>query len=150
MSLPDLYRELVLEHNRKPRHAVALPAPTHVADGENPLCGDTLRCTLVVADGRVQAAAFETEACAITTACASLLAETAHGQPAEALLALAERFEAALATGVEDPALGPFNTLLEVRRYPGRQRCASLPFATLRAALTGQRRASTESRESTR
>ena len=68
MSASELYQRLVLEHSRAPRHFGALDAPTHTADGDNPLCGDSLHVELRVADGRIEAVAFRGEACAIAKA----------------------------------------------------------------------------------
>lgn len=144
----ELYRDVVLDHNRAPRNFGALTAHTHAADGANPMCGDRLRVEASVADdGRIAELRFSGESCAITTAAASMLSELAANADAAALAALRARFEAMLAAAPEspeDPALGALNALAELRRYPARWKCALLPFATLRAALEGDARATTE------
>jgi nitrogen fixation NifU-like protein len=139
------YRDVVLEHNRTPRNFGRLDAPTHASDGSNPMCGDALRVELIARDGHIEALRFSGESCAIATAAASMLSELAHD--AVSLDALRERFDAMLRAdpaAPEDPTLGALNALSELRRYPARWKCALLPFATLRAALEGATRATTE------
>ena len=75
-ELRDLYRELILDHARKPRHFGRLEAATHTADGINPLCGDKLRLYLELDDNVIQDATFEGSGCAISVASASLLTDT--------------------------------------------------------------------------
>ena len=143
----ELYRDVVLDHNRAPRNFGTLPAHTHAADGANPMCGDQLRVEAVIDDGRIAALRFSGESCAITTAAASMLGELVAGADAASLAALRARFETMLAAAPdapEDPALGALNALAELKRYPARWKCALLPFATLRAALEGDARATTE------
>ena len=143
----ELYRDVVLEHNRAPRNFGALPAHTHAADGANPMCGDRLRVEARVENGRIVELRFAGESCAITTAAASMLSELVADADAPALAALRARFEALLAAApdaAEDPGLGALNALAELRRYPARWKCALRPFATLRAALEGDARATTE------
>jgi len=140
-----LYQELVLDHYKNPRNRGALDGCTHAADGVNPLCGDSLRVELVCADGRIAAMKFSGEACAITTATASMLSELVAGFDVGELAALNAPFDRLLRGEVEaDETLGPLNALAELRRHPLRRKCAELPWATLRAALEGTSRISTE------
>jgi len=145
MPEQSLYKELVLDHYKHPRNRGVLDCCTHAADGVNPLCGDALRVELVCAGDRIAAMRFSGEACAITTATASMLSELVAGFGAAEVAALAEPFEQLLRGEVEaSDALGPLNALAELRRHPLRRKCAELPWATLRAALEGTARVSTE------
>ena len=140
-----LYQELVLDHYKNPRNRGALDGCTHAADGVNPLCGDSLRVELVCADGRIAAMKFSGEACAITTATASMLSELVTGFDAGEVAALNAPFDRLLRGEVAaDETLGPLNALAELRRHPLRRKCAELPWATLRAAIEGTSRISTE------
>ena len=140
-----LYQELVLDHYKNPRNRGALDGCTHAADGVNPLCGDSLRVELVCADGRIAAMKFSGEACAITTATASMLSELVAGFDPGEVAALNVPFDRLLRGEVAaDETLGPLNALAELRRHPLRRKCAELPWATLRAALEGTSRISTE------
>ena len=145
MTEQRLYKDVVLDHYRNPRNRGALDGCTHAADGVNPLCGDSLRVELVCADQRIAAMRFSGEACAITTATASMLTELVAGFDASEVAALNAPFDRLLRGEVDtEEALGPLNALAELRRHPLRRKCAELPWATLRAALEGTTRVSTE------
>lgn len=144
MSGAAFYSEVVLDHYRHPRGRGALARGTHAADGANPLCGDALRIELACDGTRVRAFAFSGESCAIATATASMLGELVGGRERAEIDVLAERFARLVDGGDEDPALGPLNAMGALHRHPSRRRCALLPWATLRAALAGEARASTE------
>ena len=145
MAEQPLYQALVLDHYRNPRNRGGLDDCTHAADGVNPLCGDSLRIELVCDDDRIAEMRFSGEACAITTATASMLSELVAGFDASAVAALNAPFDRLLSGEIDaDDALGPLNALSELRRHPLRRKCAELPWATLRAALEGTSRVSTE------
>jgi nitrogen fixation protein NifU and related proteins len=145
MTAPALYRDVVLDHYRNPRNHGALDGCTHAADGVNPLCGDSLRVELRCADGRIVGMSFSGDACAITTATASMLSELVLGCDAGEIAALDDPFARLLRGEIdEDRKLGTLNAMRELSRYPLRRKCAELPFATLRAALDGTARVSTE------
>jgi nitrogen fixation NifU-like protein len=145
MSSHGLYRAAVLDHYRNPRNRGTLADCTHGADGVNPLCGDSLRIEVRCAQCRIVGMRFSGETCAITTATASMLSELIAGFDAEQVAALQVPFERLLRGELDqDRALGPLNSLGELHRHPTRQKCAQLPWATLRAALSGAARVSTE------
>lgn len=144
MSDSTLYQQVVLEHYRHPRNRGPLAACTHASDGANPLCGDRLHIELVVDEERIGALRFTGEACAIATATMSMLGELVQGLSREAIAVMADRFAQLIESGNEDGALGALNALRELQRYPGRRKCALLPWATLRAALAGEANTSTE------
>jgi nitrogen fixation NifU-like protein len=139
-----LYAPLVLDHYRNPRGRGALAGCTHAADGVNPLCGDSLRIELRCLDGRVAGFAFSGEACAITTATASMLGELVPGLTCAEVEMLAGRFARLVEHAGDDPALGPLNAMRALRDHPARRKCALLPWAALQAALAGRARTSTE------
>ena len=145
MTSPGLYTQAVLDHYRSPRNFGALTAPTHAADGANPLCGDTLHMQLRCEDGRIAEMRFSGDACAIAKATASMLSELATDRSDGELAALEQVF-IALVGGhiVAHEDLGGLNAMRELASHPVRQKCALLPFATLRAALAGKRSATTE------
>jgi len=140
----SLYSRLVLEYSRARRHAGALGAPTHSADGANPLCGDAIRVELRCDGAHVAEFGFSGESCAVATATASMLGDLVGGRGREEIEALAGRFERLVETGGEDPGLGPLNAMRALRDHPSRRKCALLPWATLRAALAGRASATTE------
>jgi nitrogen fixation protein NifU and related proteins len=137
MDLKELYRDVILDHNRKPRNFGVLPPPARLAHGHNPLCGDELTVYARLAGERIEDLAFEGRGCAISVAAASLMSEAVKGKT----LAEAERLYEdvhALLTGrdpVVPPSLGKLAALSGVREFPVRVKCASLAWHTLKAAL---------------
>jgi nitrogen fixation NifU-like protein len=136
MELTDLYRDVILDHNRRPRNFGPLEAPQAVAEGVNPLCGDRLTLRLNLADDRIENIRFEGQGCAISTASASLMTEAVKGKTRREALALFDRVHRLLTddeAGAED--LGKLAALSGVREYPARVKCASLCWHTLASAL---------------
>jgi nitrogen fixation NifU-like protein len=145
MPSSNLYTQAVLDHCRAPRNFGALTSHTHVADGANPLCGDTLRMELRCEDGRIAEMRFSGDACAIAKAAASMLSELAICRSDRELAGLEQVFIALVSGEIaSDDQLGGLNAMRELANHPVRQKCALLPFATLRAALAGLRSATTE------
>lgn len=142
-ELEDLYQELILDHNARPRNFGTLPEPTHVARGHNPLCGDQLDLQLQLdADGIVQAVRFNGQGCAISRASASLMTEFMLGKQIELVCQVMRHFRA-LVTGGEDASdagmaaagMGKLAALAGVRHFPMRVKCATLAWHTLQTAL---------------
>lgn len=136
-ALRDLYREVILDHSRRPRNYGAMDAANRQSDGFNPLCGDRLRLFLQVEDGAVRQASFVGDGCAISTASASLLTEAMRGRPEGDALELVESFRK-MVSGESEPdatALGKLTVFAGVRDYPTRVKCATLAWHTLRAAI---------------
>jgi nitrogen fixation NifU-like protein len=146
MDLKDLYRDVILDHNRNPRNFGALQAADAQADGHNPLCGDRLTVFLKLRDDRVEDVRFEGKGCAISTASASLMTESVKGKSKDDVQALFERVHKLLTKhdAAADPGLGKLAALSGVREYPARVKCASLCWHTLNAALDRGGTVSTE------
>ena len=144
----ELYQQVILEHNKKPRNFGTLEACTHHAEGHNPLCGDQLELTLVVENGLVQDIRFQGSGCAIDVASASLMTGAVKGKPVAEAEAMAEQFRGMvrgdLEPGAQTPLLGKLTLFSGVKNLPSRVKCAVLPWATLHAALKGEAEASTE------
>lgn len=146
--LSDLYKETILDHNRRPRHYGPLPSANRRAEGANPLCGDRFSIALQMVDDRIEAIRFEGSGCAISKASASLMADAVSGRTAQEALALFDRFHAVITGPMdregEDDGLGKLEALVGVREFPIRVKCATLAWHTLKAALAGSDRASSE------
>jgi nitrogen fixation NifU-like protein len=145
-ELSDLYQEVILDHNKRPRHFRALDNANRTAEGYNPLCGDRLSLSLRIDDGIVTDAAFQGSGCAISKASASLMTDSIKGQPVADVRDLFRRFHTMVTTppeqAVED--LGKLSVLAGVREFPVRVKCASLAWHTLKAALDKEPLISTE------
>ena len=141
MDLADLYRDVIVDHNRSPRNHGRLPAASHHAEGNNPLCGDRLHLDVDLAGDLIRDLRYEGSGCAISTASASLMSEAVKGRTrteAAQLFGAVHR----MLTGEADEAsrLGKLAALAGVRQFPARVKCASLAWHTLNAALAGDAR----------
>jgi nitrogen fixation protein NifU and related proteins len=136
MELTDLYRDVILDHNRRPRNFGPLEQANALAEGFNPLCGDRLTVRLNLADDRIENIRFEGQGCAISTASASLMTEAVKGKTRGEALALFDRVHRLLTDDAADAEdLGKLAALSGVREYPARVKCASLCWHTLASAL---------------
>jgi nitrogen fixation NifU-like protein len=148
MDLKDLYRDVIVDHNRSPRNFRQIEPPRKDAEGFNPLCGDKLHVYISMQDDHIGDISFEGSGCAISVASASLMTETLKGKSEAEALALFERMHGLL-TGDNEAAgdateLGKLAALSGVREYPTRVKCASLCWHTMKAALTGTGTITTE------
>jgi len=138
----DLYQQVILDHNRRPRNCYVMDCANRSADGHNPLCGDTVKVYLRIDDGVIQEISFQGSGCAICTASCSLMTEALQGKTVEEATALFEGFHDML-TGVareQGLGLGKLRVFEGVREYPVRVKCATLAWHTLKAALEDQDR----------
>ncbi len=138
-DMRELYQEMILDHNRRPRNCRALAAPDHKAEGFNPLCGDRVTVFLKVEDDVVKEVTFEGSGCAISTASASLMTESLKGKTLGEAKDLFQKFHQ-LVTGEaarseEGPGLGKLEVFCGVCQYPARVKCATLVWHTVNAAL---------------
>ena len=135
----ELYREILLDHYRHPRHRGAVEAPSATAHGHNPLCGDEVDVSLRLRDGELQQVAFQGQGCSISMASASMMAEEVEGRPLTEVHDLISRFRGLLVEG-KDPAelgdLGDLEALSGVRKYLARVKCAMLPWVALEEGLS--------------
>ena len=145
-ELSDLYQEVILDHNRRPRNFRVLAGANHTAEGYNPLCGDRLTLYLKVEGDTIADVSFEGAGCAISKASASMMTDALKGRTVAEANALFERFHRMVTTPpdqvVED--MGKLSCLAGVREFPVRVKCASLAWHTLRAAMASEQKASTE------
>ena len=148
-DLSELYQEILLEHNRRPRNFRKVDGATHQADGYNPLCGDQISLQLVVGagTGTVDDAAFQGQGCAISRASASMLTQAVKGGGTADAMAMFDEFHRMLTdpdAELDLDLLGDLEMLAGVIAYPTRIKCAILPWHTLKAALDGDGTATTE------
>ena len=145
MDLKDLYRDVILDHNKQPRNFGRLDPCDTSADGNNPLCGDRLTLTLRLDGDRVSDIRFEGKGCAISTASASLMTEAVKGKDKPSIQKLRDLVHETLtahgAATMPPAELGKLAALSGVRDYPARVKCASLCWHTLDAALVHHARA---------
>lgn len=137
-DLRELYQQVILDHNKRPRNFGHLDEANRHAEGRNPLCGDHLTVYLDVEGGIIKDAKFEGAGCAISRASASLMTDAVKGKPLEDVERMFEEFHKMVTSGVNqdvEESLGKLAVFCGVREFPSRVKCASLAWHTLHAAL---------------
>ena len=139
-DLTDLYQEVILDHNRRPRNFRAMDQATRTQEGFNPLCGDRLTVYVKLDGDRISDVSFQGTGCAISKASASLMTEALKGKTVGEARALFDRFHDMVTSSSETalPDLGKLSVLSGVREFPTRVKCASLAWHTLKAAVAGE------------
>jgi len=141
-ELDDLYREVILDHYRNPRHRGSLESATVAHEGYNPLCGDQITVSLLMDGGVIRDIAFSGQGCSISQSSASMMTEAVAGKTEEEAEALFRDFTAMM-QGTEEEApesLGDLEALMGVRKFPVRVKCATLAWHTLEEALQSLRK----------
>ncbi len=144
MSVEELYREVILDHYRNPRHPGTLPAADAHAEGQNPLCGDEIAIDLAFDGDTVADVAISGQGCSISQASASMMSNAIKGKTRADIEDLMHRFKRMMDIEEGDPGLDPdrpgavlgdLEALQGVRKFPVRIKCADLPWTTLLEAL---------------
>ena len=139
-ELNTLYQEIILEHNKRPRHYGALATATHKAEGYNPLCGDRVNVFVQIQSHIIVSLRFQCASCAICKASASIMMEALQGQSISEADAIREEVERLLTSDscVTTDCDSEMAALSGVRKFPARIKCAILPWDTLANALRGE------------
>jgi len=146
-ELSELYQQVILDHNKKPRNFRKIEPATHTAEGHNPLCGDQLTIYLDMANDEVKDVSFEGSGCAISKASASMMTQAVKGKSKQHAEQLFKEFHSMVTGELEedvDNELGNLEIFSGVKEFPVRVKCATLPWHTLHAALNKQTVVSTE------
>ncbi|MEP6924465.1 MAG: Fe-S cluster assembly sulfur transfer protein SufU [Pyrinomonadaceae bacterium] len=147
-ELSELYQEVILEHNKKPRNFREMETANRKAEGQNPLCGDQLTVYLEMEDERVKDVTFVGSGCAIFKASASMMTQAVKGKTRDETETLFEEFgrmvRGEMNTEIEENSLGRLKIFAGVREFPARVKCASLGWHTVHAALNDEDVVSTE------
>jgi len=133
--LENLYKEIILEHYKRPRNHGNLESATVQQEGINPSCGDELTIFLEVADGVVTDIRFAGEGCAISQASASMMTEAVKGKGLEEALELSREFKAMIHGEEPSADLGDLKFLQGISKLHARVKCATLAWITLEQAL---------------
>ena len=151
-DLRELYQEVILDHNRRPRNFRTIESANRHAEGYNPLCGDRLSLYLQVEDGVIKDASFQGSGCAISKASASMMTDSVKGKTVSEAREMFDQFQQMVTGSADRPVraerLGKCVVFEGVRNYPARVKCASLAWHTLRAAVDAQDRVVSTEEES--
>ncbi|PHS69190.1 MAG: SUF system NifU family Fe-S cluster assembly protein [Methylophaga sp.] len=135
-DLRDLYQQVIMDHNKKPRNFREMSDANHLAHGNNPLCGDALVVFVKLDDDVIDDVSFQGSGCAISVASASLMTEALKGKTLAEAEALYEQVHKQM-TGedVDSATLGKLAVLSGVKEFPARVKCATLSWHTMHAAM---------------
>ena len=144
-AMEELFREVILEHSRRPRNHGSLSAPSAHAEGMNPVCGDAIALDLVISGGRIEEIAFKGEGCSISQASTSLMTERVKGRSIEGAQRVTALFRAMMMEGADpDPDLADLEALQGVAKFPARVKCALLGWNVFEEGI---RQANTKPKE---
>ena len=137
-DLTDLYQEVILDHNRRPRNFRPIDEATRKQEGYNPLCGDRLTLYVKLEGDVIEDLAFQGVGCAISKASASLMTDALKGKTVDEARAMFERFHDMVMSAPDAPTpdLGKLSVFAGVREFPTRVKCASLAWHTMKAAVS--------------
>lgn len=147
-ELSELYQQVILDHNKKPRNFHKMEAANRKAEGYNPLCGDQLTVYMELDGDQVKDVSFEGSGCAISKAAASMMTQSIKGKTRAEAEMLFDEFHrmvmGELDQETEPNHLGRLTIFSGVRDFPARVKCATLSWHTMHAALRGEETVSTE------
>ena len=137
MALDDLYREVIMDHYKRPRNRGTLDDADVVVEGANPLCGDEVTLWLDISGGKIQDVRFAGHGCSISQASASIMTEAIEGRPIGEIIEIVQALRGMMLEGEEpdEALLGDGVALEGVRQFPVRIKCAVLGWNTLRLGL---------------
>jgi nitrogen fixation NifU-like protein len=136
-DLSELYQQVILDHNRRPRNRGRLPNATRSAHGDNPSCGDQCDVFLRLDGNRIAEISFEGSGCAISMASASLMTTQLKGKNADEAARLYEEFHDIVTTGKEPEDMSDLGAFAGVHAFPARIKCATLSWHAALNALRG-------------
>ncbi len=138
-QLDELYREIILDHYKKPRNRAVPPAANVKVEGTNPLCGDEVTLEMQVDGGFVRDIGLQGKGCSISLSSGSMMTEAIKGKSVAEAAALLESFKEMMRGHEPESDLGDLATLAGVRKFPVRVKCALLAWTTLEQGLKGHK-----------
>lgn len=141
-ELADLYQQVILDHNRRPRNRGKLPTANRVAHGDNPTCGD--QCSVYLrlepaagAPDRIAEITFDGSGCAISQASASLMTTQLKGKTTVDAQKLYDEFHHIVTTGQAPEEISDLGAFAGVHAFPARIKCATLGWHAALNAIKG-------------
>ena len=136
-DLSELYQQVILDHNRRPRNRGKLPTANRVAHGNNPSCGDECSVYLRLDSDRIAEISFDGSGCAISQASASLMTRQLKGKTAAEVQKLYNEFHHIVTTGEPPAEISDLAAFAGVHTFPARIKCATLGWHAALNALKG-------------
>jgi nitrogen fixation protein NifU and related proteins len=138
-ELNELYQQVILDHNKRPRNYHSLESASGKSEGFNPLCGDRIIVYVQLEGDQIKDVSFEGSGCAISKASASLMTESVKGKSKEEIEVIFKKVHQMLTAppdaSIDIRDLGKLAAFSGVREFPVRVKCATLAWHTLNAAI---------------
>ncbi len=138
VDLDDLYRDVILDHYRRPRNRGARADATVSAEGFNPSCGDEIQLSVAIDDGALSGLGFGGSGCSISQSSASMMTEALTGRSVESAREMSRHVQRMLTDDgfdLDAVDLGDLEALSGVARFPVRIKCGLLAWKVLDQAL---------------
>lgn len=136
-KLKQLYKTVILKHNKEPFHYEKKETATHQLEAYNPLCGDRFKVFLEVNDGTIESIHFHGYGCAISKAATSVLAKNLEGKKIATALALCKDFQQVVSPDTTSLSeLEEFEAFAAAKDFPGRLQCATLSWEVMQNFLS--------------
>ena len=136
-DLSELYQQVILDHNKRPRNRGPLPTANRVAHGDNPSCGDQCSVFLRLEDDRIANIHVDGSCCAISQASASLMTTQLTGKTSSEAEKLFTEFHDIVTTGQAPEEISDLAAFAGVHAFPARIKCATLGWHAALNALHG-------------
>lgn len=138
-EIEDLYQDMLIDHNSRPRNFRKPEGANRTVEGYNPLCGDKMTLYLILEDNRIADIAFQGSGCAISKASASMMTESVKGKKKEEAEDIFNAFHEMITrkpgSDFDFEKVGDLEILSGVCEFPTRVKCATLSWHTLNSAL---------------
>ncbi|HJV18158.1 MAG TPA: SUF system NifU family Fe-S cluster assembly protein [Bacillales bacterium] len=140
-NLDALYRQVIMDHYKKPRNKGVLAEDSLTVNMNNPTCGDRIQLTMKVLDGKVVDAKFEGEGCSISMSSASMMTQAIKGKNIDNAIELSKIFSDMMQgkNYDENLDLGDIEALQGVSKFPARIKCATLAWKAMEKGLQEQK-----------
>lgn len=144
-QLDELYKEIILDHYRKPQGREPLEHVDYKADGMNPLCGDEVILSLQLKNGKIDKVHIEGHGCSISVASGSMLADILKGKTIDEAKEISKSLKSMMHDKTsskngkkeKEKDMGDLESLSGIKKFPVRIKCALLPWTTFEEALVG-------------
>ena len=135
MDITDLYQEVILDHSKNPQNFGTLDQYTCTAEGNNPLCGDSLTVYVNIENNVISDVSYRARGCAISVASASIMSNIIKGKTIEEVDILFDKFHRlCMGEDIEDDEMETLQVLSGVSKFPTRVKCATMSWHAIKEA----------------
>ena len=139
MDITDLYQEVILDHSKNPQNFGILNQYTCTAEGNNPMCGDSLTVYVNIENNVISDVSYRARGCAISVASASIMSKIIKGKTIEEVDILFDKFHRlCMGEDIEDDEMETLKVLSGVSKFPTRVKCATMSWHAIKVATHSQ------------